>query len=447
MADSVAPQDAAPLGVALFGLGTVGGGVADRLLTDAPRLAAAGGRGLELKHAVVRDPAKPRGLALPAGVAHADRTRAVGDPAVSIGVELIGGVPDAFDLCAALLRAGKDVVTANKALICERGPELLALAAGLGRTVCYEAAVAGGVPVVAGVTESLAANRLTGLRAILNGTSNFLLTRMTATGADYADALAEAQARGYAEADPAMDVDGTDAAQKLVILARLAFGAEVNFGDFPVAGVDGLSVEDLRFAGELGFVVKLLAVAKRTDAGLELSVRPTLVPAGDAVAGVGGAMNVVAVRGDLVGEAWFAGPGAGRAPTASAVLADLIGLASGRAQRTFAAAARRPPELPPRVVPADELGGRFYLRFRVSDRPHVFADLADILGSSGISLASIIQHAPADDGGDAGPAGARRVPVVVMTHATTAGRLRAAAERWAALDSLDGDPVVMPVAD
>ena len=438
-----AAEDAAsPLGVALFGLGTVGGGVAEALLRDRGRFA-----GLELKHAVVRDPAKPRDVELPSGLLHADARRAVEDPAVSVGVELIGGVPDAFALCRDLLRAGKDVVTANKALLCERGPELLALAADRGRTVRYEAAVAGGVPVVAGVTESLAANRITGLRAILNGTSNFLLSRMTATGADYADVLAEAQARGYAEADPAMDVDGTDAAQKLVILARLAFGAEVKFGDFPVSGVDGLSGEDLRFAGELGFVVKLLAVANLTGGGLELSVRPTLVPAGDAVAGVGGAMNVVAVRGDLVGEAWFAGPGAGRKPTASAVLADLLGLAAGRPPRSFAAATGERRE-PPAIVPADDLAGRYYLRFRVTDRPHVFADLADILGSAGISLASIIQHS---DGPDPDPAGGggedREVPVVVMTHRTTEGRLRAAAERWRALPTLAGEPVVMPVAD
>ena len=439
------PEDAPrPRGVALFGLGTVGGGVAGSLLTDRERFA-----GLELRHAVVRDSARPRDVTVPAGLLHADRRRAVEDPEVSVGVELIGGVPDAFDLCRDLLLAGKDVVTANKALICERGPELLALAADRGRTVCYEAAVAGGVPVVAGVTESLAANRITGLRAILNGTSNFLLSRMTATGAAYADVLAEAQDRGYAEADPAMDVDGTDAAQKLVILARLAFGADVRFGDFPVEGVDGLTAEDLRFAGELGYVVKLLAVADLRDGGgLELSVRPTLVPRADAVANVGGAMNVIAVRGDLVGEAWFAGPGAGRAPTASAVLADLLGLASGRAQRSFAdaaAAARRPP---PRLVPADGLAGRYYLRFRVTDRPHVFADLADILGSSGISLASIIQHA--DGPAETGPVDGdedRVVPVVVMTHRTTAGRLRAAADRWRALDTLAGEPVVMPVAD
>ena len=437
-----AAEDAAPpLGVSLFGLGTVGGGVAEALLRDRGRFAW-----LELRHAVVRDPAKPRDVELPPGLLHADARRAIDDPDVSIGVELIGGVSDAFALCRDLLLAGKDVVTANKALICERGPELLALAAEHGRTVCYEAAVAGGVPVVAGVTESLAANRLTGLRAILNGTSNFLLSRMTATGADYAKVLAEAQARGYAEADPAMDVDGTDAAQKLVILARLAFGADVSFGDFPVQGVDGLSAEDLRFAGELGFVVKLLATANLTAGGLELSVRPTLVPAGDAVAGVGGAMNVIAVRGDLVGEAWFAGPGAGRRPTASAVLADLLGLATGRAQRSFAAAIGET-RSPPPLVPADELAGRYYLRFRVTDRPHVFADLADILGSAGISLASIIQHADSPEPAPGDGAEDREVPVVVMTHRTTAGRLRAAADRWRALDTLVGEPVVMPVAD
>ena len=445
MSDAAAPE---PLGVALFGLGTVGGGVADRLLNSSDALPAA--RPLRLLHAVVRDEGKDRGLSLPPGVLHADRDRAVNDPAVGVGVELIGGVPDAFALCRDLLRAGKHVVTANKALICERGPELLALAAECGRTVRFEAAVAGGVPIVAGLTDSLAANRVTGLRAILNGTSNFILTRMTETGADYADALAEAQRLGYAEADPAMDVDGTDAAQKLVILARLAFGAAATLDDVTVGGIDGLDAEDLRFAAELGYAVKLLAVADLTDGGLELSVRPTLVRRTDAVARVGGAMNVVAVRADLVGEAWFAGPGAGREPTASAVLADLLAVAAGRPPLSGPRPSEPPlsgprPSEPPRAVPAGELAGRFYLRFRVSDRPHVFADLADILGSSGISLASIIQHADGEPAAE--ESDAAFVPVVVMTHRTTAGHLAAAAERWAKLDSLRGEPVVMPVAD
>ncbi|MFH5802466.1 homoserine dehydrogenase [Alienimonas sp. DA493] len=431
---------AEPMGVALFGLGTVGGGVAERLLRHPQTLAA--GPPLILKHAVVRDLTKDRGIDLPPGVLHDDMRRAVEDPEVAIGVELIGGVPRAFELCRDLLRAGKHVVTANKALICERGPELLALAAECGRMIRYEAAVAGGVPIVAGLTESLAANRITGIRAILNGTSNFLLSRMADTGASYADALAEAQERGYAEADPSMDVDGTDAAQKLVILSRLAFGAEVTFGDVSLGGIDVLSAEDLAFAEELGCAVKLLAVAKRTERGLEMSVRPTLVRRTDAVANINGPMNVVAVRGDLVGDAWFAGPGAGREPTASAALADLLAIAAGRAPFQSV-----PPSGELRAVPADELVSRFYLRFRVEDRPHVFADLADILGSSGISLASIIQHASpesADADEDGEPA---EVSVVVMTHRTSGGRLRAAAERWGKLESLRGEPVVMLVAD
>ncbi|NNJ25954.1 Homoserine dehydrogenase [Planctomycetes bacterium LzC2] len=391
---------------------------------------------------MVRDLSKNRGLNLPDGVLHDDMRRAIDDPDVQIGVELIGGVPAAFELCSDLLRAGKHVVTANKALICERGPELFALAAECGRTIRFEAGVAGGVPIVAGLTESLAANRITGLRAILNGTSNFLLSRMADTGAGYAEALAEAQERGYAEADPSMDVDGTDAAQKLVILARLAFGAEIAFQDVSLGGIDGLDAEDLQFAKELGCAVKLLAVANRTKRGLELSVRPTLVRQTDAVGGIGGPMNVVAVRGDLVGEAWFAGPGAGREPTASAVLADLLAVAADRPP--FHAAT---PAEPIRPVPVDDLVSRFYLRFRVTDRPHVFADLADILGSSGISLASIIQHAEPlaeENEDDADPP---VVSVVVMTHRTAAGRLRAAAERWEKLESLRGEPVVMLVAD
>lgn len=246
-----------------------------------------------------------------------------------------------------------------------------------------------------------------------------------------------------------MDVDGTDAAQKLVILARLAFGAEVSFDDVSRGGIDGLDAEDLRFADELGYAVKLLAVAKRTGRGLELSVRPTLVRRSDTIAGIGGPMNVVAVAGDLIGEAWFAGPGAGREPTASAVLADLLAVAAGRPPFASAVVAGSL-----RPVPVDDLVSRFYLRFHVADRAHVFADLADILGSCGISLASIIQHAgPEEDGADAigaetgADAEAPVVPVVVMTHRTAAGQLKRAAERWTELESLRGEPVVMPVAD
>ena len=443
-AGAAASANAEPLGVALFGVGTVGGGVAERILRHSQTLTA--GRPLALRHAVVRNLDKNRGLELPAGVLHDDMQRAIDDPDVGVGVELIGGVPQAFELCSALLRAGKHVVTANKALICERGPELFALAAENGRTIRFEAAVAGGVPIVAGLTESLAANRITGIRAILNGTSNFLLSRMAETGEGYDAALAEAQDRGYAEADPSMDVDGTDAAQKLVILSRLAWGSEVTFADVALGGIDGLDAEDLQFAEELGCAVKLLAIAKRTDRGLELSVQPTLVRRTDAIANVDGAMNMVAVRGDLVGEAWFAGPGAGREPTASAALADLLAVAAGRTP--FAPA---PTDDPPKPVPADELVSRFYLRFRVADRPHVFADLADILGSAGISLASIIQHVDAEPAGDgeaiADDAELPTAPVVVMTHRTKAGRLKAAAERWRGMESLRGEPVVMPVAD
>ena len=443
-----------PLRVAVFGLGTVGTGVAWRIVDDAAHLAAACGRPVELVHAVVRDVGKARDLALPPGVLHGDVARAVDDPAVDVGVELIGGTDAAFDLVRGLLEAGKDVVTANKALLCERGDDLFALARRRGRSVGFEAAVAGGVPVVAGLSRSLAANRVTAIEAILNGTSNFLLTRMTATGCAYADALAEAQRRGYAEADPAMDVDGTDAAQKLAILARLAFGVRATPKEFPVAGIDGLDPADLRFAAELGHVVKLLAVARRVrsgdgeDAGIELHVTPTLVRADRPAARCDGAMNIVSVAGDLVGTAWWAGPGAGREPTASAVLADLVDAAVGRSRLTFAASPLGRDLPSPALRPPEEVARRYYLRFTVTDRPHVFADLADILGSAGISLASIIQHeSDIGQGGEPSDDADRAVPVVVMTHRTTEGHVRRAADRWRHLQSLRAEVVVMPVAE
>ncbi len=440
-----------PFHLALVGLGTVGGGVAQLLVDHADRLARRAGRPVRLRHVVVRNADRPRDVTLPPGVVHTDFAAAIADPEVHAVVEVMGGLDPARRYVAAALEAGKDVVTANKALLCVHGDELFNLARTRGRTICFEAAVAGGVPVVAGLSQGLAGNQVTAIEAILNGTSNYILSQMAGTGRAFADVLREAQALGYAEADPTMDVDGTDAAQKLSLLVRLAFGTRVVPEDFVRQGIDTLDAADLAYARELGYAVKLLAVARlvgKKDGGkLELHVQPTLVRSDRPLAAVDGPRNMIEAEGDAVGSVLWAGPGAGRLATASAVIADVIDLAVGRAQRTFPRLDLwgDSPGLP--LLPAGEIRRRSYFRFRVEDRPHVVADIADVLGRHEISLASIIQH-EAPDLGDAETNGPHPiVPLVVMTHRTTEGRLRAAEAELAGLSALRTPWVRMPVAD
>lgn len=403
--------------VAIVGLGTVGSGVARLLLDYGDRTARHAGRTLWLEQVVVRDVAKPRDCDLPAGILSSDLRKITGNAEISAVAHLVGGLEPARSIMVSLLESGKDVVTANKALLAEHGPELFDLARELGRSIAFEASVAGGIPIIANISQCLSANQIESLTAILNGTSNYILTQMDERGADYAAALAEAQRLGYAEADPTMDVDGTDTAQKLAILAHLAFGARVHWRDIPRQGIDGLDVTDLQFARELGYRIKLLAVAELAPEGLELHVSPTLVKAGTPLSEVRGAYNAVSVVGDAVGEVFFHGLGAGQMPTASAVVADLIDTVVGRSAITF-----RTLELwsqrEARVAARDpaKISGRSYLRFNVEDRPGVMSEITGALGRRGISIASVIQREP--------PAGdGAVVPLVIMTHRTTEGAL------------------------
>lgn len=436
-----------PLNVAIVGLGTVGTGVARLILEQPDRMARRAGRPVALKRAVVRDLTKPRDIELPPGVLTEDVQSVIEDRDIQVAIHLVGGLSPAREILLALLQSGKDVVTANKAVLCEHGEEIFACARRHGRTVAFEAAVAGGIPIVAGVGQSMTANQITSIEAILNGTSNFILTEMLEKNCSYQDVLAEAQARGYAEADPTMDVDGTDAAQKLVILTQLAFGTKVPLAAFPRQGIDSLELADLLYAAELGYRVKLLAVTKLTkNRQLEMHVQPTLIRQDRQLARVGGAFNMIALAGDAVGTTWFSGAGAGQMPTASAVVADLIDVAVGRAALTFSRLDIWGEQKPLQVQPAEEISRRYYLRFNVEDRPHVFAEIADILGRHEISLASIIQHeAPEID--ESQPSAQPIVPLVVMTHRTTEGKLRAADRELDALGSLRPPRIRMPVAD
>src|SRR5579883_3240944 len=347
------------LGIALVGCGTVGGGVAHVLLAHADRVAQRAGRPLVLRRVLVRDPSKPRDPLSPRDIISTDLAAAIHDPNIHVVVELIGGTTTAKKVVLDALAAGKHVVTANKALLADAGSEVFEAARKAERTVCFEAAVAGGVPVIRALAESLAANQVTAIQAILNGTSNFILTAMAERGLSYANALAEAQRLGYAEADPTLDVDGSDAAHKLAVLAQIAFGVTPKPTDIDRRGIAGLDAMDIRFARELGYTIKLLAEAwaeldeTRTDGDpapvphsafriphskVALHVAPVLLRHTDMLAQVRGAFNAVQVVGDVVGETLYQGPGAGMMATASSVVADLIDLAVGRAQRTFAAA-------------------------------------------------------------------------------------------------------------
>lgn len=407
-----------PVEVGLLGLGTVGAGVARLLHTASERVARRAGRPIVVRRAVVREPGKLRDVPLSADRITADPAEVLTDPRITIVVETIGGTSDARALVLAALEAGKHVVTANKALLAEHGPEIAAAARRHGRAIAFEASVGGGIPIVQALSVGLAANAVQSLSAILNGTCNFILTAMTRDGVSYSTALADAQTLGYAETDPTLDVDGTDTAHKLAVLAQVAFGASARLDDFPREGIDRLHSADIRYAGELGYNVKLLAHARATPQGLELRVAPRLVRQGTPLAEVNGAYNAIRVVGDAVGDTLFYGRGAGAGPTASAIVADLIDVAVGRAERTAATAAYWSADRAgPPLATADRISSRYYLRFQIADRPGVLGGIAQVLGRHGVSIASVIQHDPGDEGPD------RLVPLVIMTHSAVEARM------------------------
>ncbi|MBX6312518.1 MAG: homoserine dehydrogenase, partial [Isosphaeraceae bacterium] len=376
------------VGVGLLGLGTVGTGVARLLEAASDRIARRAGKRPEVRWALVRDPSRRREAPVPAGRIVTDWRRVVFDPEVSVIIETMGGIDPALEIVLEALAAGKDVVTANKALLAEHGREVFAQARRYGRAVAFEASVGGGIPIVQALGVSLAANQVQSLAAILNGTCNFILTGMTREGLTYETALRRAQELGYAEADPTLDVDGTDTAHKLAVLAQLAFGAGVTTAQIPRQGIDRLEPADIRFAAELGYTVKLLALARLSAAGLELRVAPTLVRQGTPLADVQGPYNAIRVVGDAVGDTLFYGRGAGMMPTASAVVGDLIDVVVGRAALTAQAQDLWPAEAPaPRLLPPEQARSRYYLRFMIADRPGVLGAIAQVLGAHHISIA------------------------------------------------------------
>jgi homoserine dehydrogenase len=426
------------IGIALLGCGIVGGGVASILSDSRDLLRQRTGIDFDLRHVVVRDTKRPdRRAGLPLTT---DATAAITDPKVDIVVELIGGTGIAREWIQIALKAGRPVVTANKSLLASAGPELFALARKHNACIAFEASCGGGIPIIDALTHGLIANRIDALVGIVNGTCNFILTQMTRNGRSYAEALAEAQKLGFAEADPTLDVSGRDAAQKLVVLAGLAFNVGINEADVHIEGIDTLQDQDIKLARELGYVIKLLAIAERApDSKLVLRVHPTLVHASDVLAEVSGSFNAVSVYGHAVGHTLFYGRGAGRMPTASSVVSDIVNVALGTAPLAFRQLNIFPDSVPrSQVLPITELSSRYYLRLMAKDAPGVLAQITTILGEHHISLSAVLQH-EANHG--------QFVPVVITTHLAKEGSLQQAIRKLNASPAMAGPAVCLRIID
>jgi homoserine dehydrogenase len=425
------------IGIALLGCGVVGQGVVRILREQRELLVRRTGITFDIRHVVVRDVSRQRGIEAPLST---DATAAISDPKVDIVVELVGGTTTAGEYVQQALKLGKPVVTANKSLLSARGPELFSLARKHDTCIAFEASCGGGVPIIEAIMKGLLANRIDALVGIVNGTCNFILTKMTRNGATYADALKEAQAAGFAEADPTMDVTGRDAAQKLALLASLAFNARVDESDLHIEGIDKLQASDIHFAGELGYVIKLLAIAERsTEERISLRVHPTLVHTGDVLAEVSGSFNAISVYGNALGHALFYGRGAGSLPTASAAVSDLLGLSMGTTPAAFKQLRIFPDTTPKaRILPFHELASRYYLRVMVKDQPGVIGQVSMLLGQSGISISAIRQQETND---------VKNVPIVITTHLASEGGMQTAIKEIDKLPSVSPGTVCLRIID
>jgi homoserine dehydrogenase len=385
--------------VGLLGLGVVGGGTWKVLRRNALEIARRAGQTIEVTRIAVRDIEKARALVGTSIKVDTDPYGLVRDPSIDIVVELMGGDTLARELVLEAIAQGKHVVTANKALLAKHGTEIFAAASAKGVVVAFEAAVAGGIPIIKAIREGLTANRIEWVAGIINGTTNFILSEMRSRGLPFATVLAEAQKLGYAEADPTFDIEGVDAAHKLTLLASLAFGIPVQFERAYIEGISKLSAEDIKLAERLGYRIKLLGITKRRPEGIELRVHPALVPAKSMLANVEGAMNAVLVRGDAVGQTLYYGKGAGEEPTASAVVADLVDvtrLLTADPEHRVPHLAFQPDSMSDTPILAiDDVITSYYLRLTVADQPGVLADIARVFSNSGISIGSMIQQ-PSD---------------------------------------------------
>lgn len=435
MAADRKPEVLPALRIGIAGLGTVGGGVIDLLRQNADILAKHCPRPIVVTAVSARDRKKDRGLDL-SGIDWVDDALALADhPKVDVVVEVIGGSEGkAKDLVEKAIANKRHVVTANKALLAHHGTALALAAERAGVALAYEAAVAGGIPVIKALREGLAANRIDRVYGILNGTCNYILTQMRETGREFADVLAEAQKLGYAEADPSFDVDGIDAAHKLSILTAVAFGCAVDFAGVRVSGIRNVSAMDIAYADELGYRIKLLGLARQTEHGIEQRVHACMVPVATTIAKVDGVYNAVVTHGNFVGENLAIGRGAGRGPTASAIVADLIDIARGRILPAFSAPAETLEQA--RQSPVGLHAGSYYLRLMVVDKPGVIADIAGVMRDESVSMEAMIQRARAP--GEA-------VPIVLTTHETTEAAIGRVVARLAQVDSILEPAHVLPI--
>lgn len=421
------------VGVGIIGFGTVGSGTVKLLQENAGLLRQRVGVPIRLVRIADLDTERDRGLKIPEGILVRDARAVVRDPEVRIVVELIGGTGDARELLLEAVRNGKSVVTANKALLAEHGMEIAKAVDSAGVDLGFEASVGGGIPIIRAMREGLAANRIREIFGIINGTCNYILTRMTDEGKEFAEVLAEAQRTGLAEANPSFDVDGTDSAHKLAILVWLATGGAVPLREIYVEGIRDISAIDIAFAREFGYVIKLLATAKQKEGGVEVHVHPTMIPERHLLATVGGSYNAIYVKGDFVGSTLYYGAGAGKLPTASAVVSDIIEIARDLRRGVGGRIPASGFHLPgnggrTQVFPFPEVKSEYYLRFQVIDKPGVLSRIAGVLGAHTISIASVIQK---------GRKAESAVPIFIQTHHAKERDVRAA------LEETDRLPVVL----
>ncbi|MDP4299408.1 homoserine dehydrogenase [Leptothrix discophora] len=421
-----------PIKVGLLGIGTVGSGVFEVLRRNQEEIKRRAGRGIELVMVSRRDLAKAREIVGDHAQVVADPRDIIRNPEIDIVVELIGGYTLARELVLEAIAAGKHVVTANKALLAVHGTEIFAAARDRGVMVAFEAAVAGGIPIIKALREGLTANQIQWVAGIINGTTNFILSEMRDKGLDFEVVLKEAQRLGYAEADPTFDIEGVDAAHKATLMSALAFGIPVQFDRAHVEGITKLQAADIRYAEQLGYRIKLLGIARRQAAGIELRVHPTLVPSKRLIANVEGAMNAVMVQGDAVGTTLYYGKGAGSEPTASAVIADLVDITrlhTADPEQRVPHLAFQPDELHATpIVAIDQVVTSFYLRLQVADQKGVLAAITRILAESDISIDAVLQRESAE--------GENSTDVIILTHETVEGRMRAALVQMQALPTV-----------
>lgn len=422
--------------VGLVGLGTVGSGVVEIFNRHGEDFRRRAGVDIKLARFADRDPARALALGLPEGSFTTDAFELVNEPDLDVVIELIGGTGVARDVVLAALAAGKSVVTANKALMAAHGQEVMDTAAAHGVDIAFEASVGGGIPIISPLKHCLVSNEITSVMGIVNGTTNYMLTRMSEDGLDYATALAEAQARGFAEADPTADVDGLDAAAKIAILASIAFNSRVVMNEVPAEGIRSISAADVAYAAEMGYAVKLLAIARRTPTGIDIRVHPTMIRSSHPLASVNGVYNAIYVVGDAVGETMFFGEGAGSLPAASAVVGDVIEVARHISRGCLGLVGCTCNEqLPIRDI--GDLEAPYYLRLRVADQPGVLGRVASVFGDHGVSLASVIQKS-ADE---------PIAEIVYVTHRATERAVRSALAEIETLDVLESVETVLRVED